>query len=87
MKVTTMPATWMALGPQDETHPYYIMLFGTALLHGYFGLPDREAAKSKAEEALAKDPACHAAAIYTIDQGMQNKEILRRVDGVWQPWL
>ena len=52
----------MALGPQDEAHPYYVMLFGTALVHGYFGLPDRETAKSKAAEVLAEDQTCHAVA-------------------------
>ena len=62
MQVTKMPSTWMALGPQDEAQPYYIMLFVTALVQGYFGLPNRETAKSKAAEVLAEDQTCHAVA-------------------------
>ena len=91
MKVTTMSATWAALGPRDKDHPFYIHLFGPKVTHGYFGLTTLEVAKKKAEELLAADHEAHAAAVYTLgpdgpDQKNQNGEILRRDEKGWQPW-
>jgi len=96
MKVTTPPATWTALGPRDEDHPYYILLFGGEVTHGYFGLATLKAAKKQAEElfaaeklfATADDSISRFAAAYRIgpDQKTKSGEILRRDEMGWQPW-
>ena len=95
MKVTTPLQTWADLGPQDKDHPYYILLFGGKVTHGYFGLATLDLAKKQAEELLAAeklfaaaDALSRFAAVYMFEPDGRTRigEILRRDEQGWQPW-